>query len=100
MAKYLLIVTNDGYGKRTPLTEFRPRKRAAKGVSGIAIEGESNVIAAVPVSERGEAIITTANGRVLRLALSEIRVASRSARGSRLIALEEGDSVVSVAVTT
>lgn len=100
MVKYLLIVTNDGYGKRTPLTEFRPRKRASKGVSGIPAEGESNVVAAVPVGERGEAIITTATGRVLRLALSEIRVASRSARGSRLISLDEGDCVVSVAIIT
>ncbi|MFA4029749.1 MAG: hypothetical protein GDYSWBUE_001043 [Candidatus Fervidibacterota bacterium] len=97
-AKYVLVVTKNGYAKRVPIEDVRVRKRPAKGVSGVDLAEGDTLIAALPVGEGGEIVVATVQGRVVRLRLEEIKTASRSAKGSRLMVLEEGDSIASVAL--
>ena len=90
----MLIVTSDGYGKRTPVTDFKKRQRGSKGVSGI---GKGQILAAATtVCDDGAVAICSANGMVAVMDASEIRISSRSARGVRLINLDDGDKVVSI----
>lgn len=91
---YLLIVTRDGYAKRTPLDEIKPRRKSAKGTT--TLREELRIGGAAIVSDDGDVLIVTERGRVLRTEVSQIAVLSRSARGGRVIQLEEGDRVVAV----
>ena len=91
---YLLIVTRDGYAKRTPLEEIKPRRKGSKGAS--ALREELKLGGAAVVSDNGDVLIVTARGRVLRTDVREIAVISRTGRGGRVIQLEEGDQVVAV----
>ena len=93
MASHMLIVTSDGYGKRTPLTDFKKRRRGTKGVSGT---GKVQLAAATTVCDDGAVAICSANGMVAVMDASEIRISSRSARGVRLMNLDDGDKVVSI----
>lgn len=95
-AKYVLVVTKNGYAKRVPIENVRLRKRPAKGVSGVDLGEGDTLLAALPVGEEGEILVATAQGRIVRLDLKDIKIASRTAKGSRLMVLEEGDSLASV----
>lgn len=97
-AKYVLVVTKNGYAKRVPIEELRIRKRPAKGVSGIDLTEGDELLTALPVGESGEIVVATKQGRIVRMKLEEIKTASRSAKGSRLLVLEEGDSLASVSL--
>ena len=94
--KYVLIVTSDGYGKRTPVDDFTKRHRGGKGVGAARLDGSSKIAGAAIVGDSGDVVILTANGVGLRTDASEISVAGRGARGVRVISLEDGDRVVSV----
>lgn len=94
MAQYLLLITADGYAKRTPLREFKPRRRGAKGVSGLTAPHELGGAAIVGDDE--EVLVLTRQGVVLRVTVKEVAILSRSGRGGRIIQLREGDRVVSV----
>ncbi len=93
----LLLVTENGYGKRTPLEEFPVQGRGGKGVLGIKVDEKTGLIVAVEkVKDDDEIMVTTLNGKIIRIATAEVRIVGRYAKGVKLIDLDEGDKVVSV----
>ncbi|HSG27509.1 MAG TPA: DNA gyrase subunit A [Candidatus Krumholzibacterium sp.] len=93
----LLIVTENGYGKRTKISEFRNIKRGGKGVVCIPTQGRNGDLVTVKeVIEDDEAMIITKNGMIIRCPVRGISLIHRPAQGVRVINLNEGDSVVDV----
>jgi DNA gyrase subunit A len=97
----LLVVTMNGYGKRTPLSEYVTKGRATLGVKTIdtkAIKAIGRIASARVVKKKDDLTIISANGVVLRTNIGDIKRAGRATRGVRVINLGKGDSVASVAV--
>ena len=90
----ILSVTEKGYGKRTPITDYRLQSRAGKGVINVkTTERNGKVVGVLSVTEESEVMIISQQGKITRLDSSKIRESGRSAQGVRLIALEEDDRV-------
>ncbi len=97
---YLLVVTEKGYGKRTPLADYPRKHRATYGVRTLATgagERVGPIVAARVVQESDHLTLISTGGIVLRTRVADISVMGRSARGVRLMRLQENDSVASVA---
>lgn len=94
----VLSVTENGYGKRTPLAEYRLQHRAGQGVINIKTsERNGLVIGSCRVRGPADVILITAYGKIIRLETETIRkTATRAAQGVKLIDLEEGDKVADV----
>ncbi len=93
----VLTATAKGYGKRTPISEYRKSRRGTQGV--IAIDtGERNgaLVAAALVEETDELMLMTDGGVLIRTRVAEIRETGRAAQGVRLINLDEGEKLVSL----
>jgi DNA gyrase subunit A len=96
----LLVLSETGYGKRVPLTEFRLKHRGGQGVRLIALEGrKTGVVAAVQqVTDLDEELVLiSAHGQVVRTELNTINRYSSGARGVIVMRLNEGDRVVGIA---
>jgi len=96
----LLVLSETGYGKRVPLTEFRLKHRGGQGVRLIALEGrKTGAVAAVQqVTDMDEELVLiSAHGQVVRTELSTINRYSPSARGVIVMRLNEDDRVVGIA---
>jgi len=94
--KYILSVTENGFGKRTSYYDYRVTNRGGKGIIGIInSERNGNVAASFPVDEGDEIILSTDKGRVIRCAAKEIRSAGRNTQGVRIIKLSGEEKVVS-----
>ena len=96
----LLVVTTNGYGKRTPLKNYPTKGRATRGVQTIdkkALGTIGRIASARVVQEPDHLTIITSNGVVIRTLVEQITQAGRATRGVHLINLQEGDSVASVA---
>ncbi|HLI35235.1 MAG TPA: DNA gyrase C-terminal beta-propeller domain-containing protein, partial [Terriglobia bacterium] len=90
----ILSITEKGYGKRTPITEYRLQSRAGKGVINVkTTERNGKVVAVLSVAEDSEVMLISQQGKITRLDSGEIRECGRSTQGVRLITLEEGDQV-------
>jgi DNA gyrase subunit A len=99
LATLMLTVAEKGYGKRTPLAEYRVTSRGGKGVINLkTTERNGSVVAALQVTEDADVMIITSVGKVIRVHANEIREAGRSTQGVRLLRLEEGDKVAAAAV--
>src|SRR5579859_732799 len=95
----MLTVAEKGYGKRTPLAEYRITARGGKGVTNMKTTDRNGfVVATLQVTEESDVMIITHDGKVIRVHANEIREAGRSTQGVRLLRLEEGDSVAAAAV--
>lgn len=93
----LLVVTENGYGKRSKLEEYRKTSRGAKGVKTIKIsERNGKVITMISVSEDSDIMFTTNTGRVLRISVSSLRVMGRVTQGVCLMRILEDEKIVSV----
>jgi len=93
----LLTVTGKGYGKRTPMAEYRLTKRGGKGIINSKIGEPQGVVAGIEkVSEEDELMMVTSSGMILRIPVKEIPVRGRNTRGVRLIRLKEDDRVVAI----
>ncbi len=94
--KFVLSVTENGYGKRTSHYDFRVTNRGGKGIIGIVNSSRNgNVSSSFPVNEGDEVIISTNKGRVIRTSVKEIRIAGRNTQGVRIIKLSGDEKVVS-----
>ena len=94
--KFILSVTENGFGKRTTSNEFRVTNRGGKGIIGIVNSSRNgNVSSSFPVFEGDEILISTNKGRVIRVAVKEIRIAGRNTQGVRIIRLSGDEKVVS-----
>ncbi len=93
----VMIITNDGFGKRTPVSEFRAQNRGGIGLISTKFKNaQSRVTNTAIVSEKDELMLVSANGVVVRLQASDISRQSRMATGVRLQNLDEHDYVASV----
>ncbi len=91
----ILIATENGYGKRSPIEEYRLQKRGGKGLIGIKrSERNGNVIAAKQVDDEEQVILIADSGKMIRMDLGSVRVIGRSTQGVTLINLEENEKVV------
>jgi len=94
----LLTVCALGYGKRTPLAEYRVQNRGGKGLIDIQTsERNGTVVAVAKVTDADEVMLTTSGGMVIRTPVDMIRTIGRNTQGVRLIKLDEGDAVSSLA---
>jgi DNA gyrase subunit A len=94
----VLTVTANGYGKRTPIAEYRLQSRGGKGIINIKTTGRNGPVVGAKfiVSDEGVMLITE-KGMIIRLDTADISTIGRNTQGVRLIQLEEGDHLVSVA---
>ena len=94
--KYILAITENGFGKRTSFYDYRVTNRGGKGIIGIDTSSRNgNVASSFPVNGGDEIVISTNKGRVIRCAVKEIRVAGRNTQGVRIIKLSGEEKVVS-----
>ena len=95
---YLLVVSENGMGKRTAMSEFVVQNRGGKGVKCYKItEKTGNVIGAKAVNEENEIMMITTEGIIIRLQCSDISILGRITSGVKLINLSEGVTVASFA---
>jgi DNA gyrase subunit A len=95
----ILSVTEQGYGKRTPVEEYRLQTRGGKGVINVKTTTKNgNVVGIMLVDETSEAMLISQFGKIIRIDTKTIREAGRSTQGVRLLHLEEGDRVASAVV--
>ena len=94
--KFILSITENGYGKKTSHYEYRVTNRGGKGIIGIVNSPRNgNISSSFPVFEGDEIMISTDKGRVIRVAVKEIRTAGRNTQGVRIIKLSGDEKVVS-----
>ena len=94
--KFILSITENGFGKKTLHTEYRVTNRGGKGIIGIVNSPRNGSIASsFPVFDGDEIMISTNKGRVIRVAVKEIRTAGRNTQGVRIIKLSGDEKVVS-----
>jgi len=90
----ILTITENGYGKRTSVKDYRKTARGGKGVINLKISAKTgDVVNAVSVNDGDGIIMTTAKGIVIRTSLKNIRVMGRSAQGVRIVKLAQEDKV-------
>ena len=94
--EYVLSITENGYGKRSSLSDFRVTNRGGKGIIGIVnSKRNGNVTSNLIVSDKDQIILSTDKGRVIRVQVKEIRIAGRNTQGVRIIKLSGEEKVVS-----
>ena len=93
----VLVLSENGFGKRTDLDEYRVTNRGGKGVKTINITDKTgDLIAIQAVTDENDLMIINRSGLTIRTAVSQIRVAGRATQGVRIINLREGDAIASV----
>ena len=98
LTSLMLTISEKGYGKRTPLAEYRITSRGGKGVINLkTTDRNGSVVATLQVSEDSDVMIITEFGKIIRVHSNEIREAGRSTQGVRLLRLEEQDKIAAAA---
>ncbi|HOM61627.1 MAG TPA: DNA gyrase subunit A [Anaerohalosphaeraceae bacterium] len=94
----LLTICENGYGKRTPIEEYRPQNRGGLGLINMkTTERNGKVVALKTVHDDDELMLITANGMMIRTGLEQVREIGRNTAGVRMITLKEGDKLVAAA---
>jgi DNA gyrase subunit A len=94
----LLTVCENGYGKRTPVEEYRLQSRGGKGIIDIKTSDRNGkVVNLLAVADDDEVMLITKDGQIVRTKVGEISIVGRNTQGVRCIGLNEGDKLVSVA---
>ena len=94
--KFVLSISENGYGKKTSHLDYRVTNRGGKGIIGIVNSPRNgNITSSFPINEGDEILISTNKGRVIRVAVREIRTAGRNTQGVRIIKLSGEEKVVS-----
>ena len=97
----ILMVTENGYGKRTPLEEYKTQSRGGVGIiTQKTTDKVGNVVGTRSVLDTDEVMITTDKGQVIRMMCSDISVVGRNTQGVRLINLNEEEKVTGLALIT
>lgn len=95
--RHIFVVSENGYGKRSLLEDYRITKRGAKGVKTINITEKTGALIAIKgVNDENDLMIINKSGITIRVAVSNIRLAGRATQGVRLINIKEGDSIAAV----
>ncbi len=94
----LLTVTEQGYGKRTEIDEYRVQTRGGVGIINIATSNRNGIVVGISyVQEGDEMLLITQQGMILRMQTNDIRAIGRATQGVKLIDIEGDDRVVSIA---
>jgi DNA gyrase subunit A len=94
----LFTVTENGYGKRTQVSEYRIQSRGGKGVINIkTTEKVGHVVGVILVNGHDEVMLIGASGNIIRIGVQDVRIIGRSTQGVRLIRIQEGDHLAAVA---
>jgi DNA gyrase subunit A len=95
----ILSLGENGYGKRTPLEDYRLTGRGGKGVINMKTTKKTgNVVAILSVKEDSDIVIVSQSGKIIRIEANTIRQVGRSSQGVRLVSLDEGDQVAAASV--
>jgi len=94
----LLVVGENGYGKRTPLSDYRPQGRGGMGILTMNVTAKTgHIVGAETVEEDDRLLVMTSTGKAIRIRVKDIRTVGRIAQGVKLIDLAAGDTVRSIA---
>jgi len=95
---FVFTATDGGYGKKTPIEEYRLQGRGGIGIKAAKIDEDSrgSLVSALVISDSDEVLAITSGGTVMRTAASEVRQTGRDSMGVRLVNLDEGVSLLSV----
>jgi DNA gyrase subunit A len=95
---YLLVVTENGYGKRTPMAEYRLQSRDGVGIITIKTNDRNGVVVGARlVSESDDLLVISSNGYMTRMAVSDIRAIGRNTQGVRIMSLQENERIQGIA---
>jgi DNA gyrase subunit A len=95
---HLLSVTENGYGKRSEVTEYRYQGRGGSGVINVKVTEKNGAVVGIKsVTDADQLLLITERGQLIRMKVKDIRETGRAAQGVRVIQLEEGDRVVGIA---
>lgn len=95
----IFALSENGYGKRTPVDEYRKTARGGKGVKTLQVTDKTgNLVAISPASNGEEIIIICQSGTMIRTTMKEINVQGRATQGVRLIRIQEDDSISSISL--
>ena len=95
--QYLLVLTENGYGKRTEIKDYRIQGRGGSGIkTGNVTSKTGSIIAAKVISDEEDLIVISRKGQVIRTIINQIPKLSRATQGVRVMRLDEGDKVASV----
>ena len=95
--RYILSVSENGYGKRSSHLDYRVTNRGGKGIIGIINSARNgNIASSIVVNDTDEILLSTDKGSIMRCAVKEIRIAGRNTQGVRIKKLSETEKVVSV----
>ena len=98
-SRFLFSVTDEGYAKRTPVSEFRRQNRGGLGVRAMRLSDErGGLVAALVVSEEDEVISFKASGQVIRSAVADVSPTGRDTMGVKFVGIKGDDQVVAVTV--
>ena len=96
-AHSILVVSENGYGKRSDFDEYRKTNRGGKGVKTLQITDKTGPLVAMKnVTDENDLMIINRSGLTIRMAVSDIRVAGRATQGVRLINIKDGDSIAAI----
>ena len=96
-AHSILVVSENGFGKRSDFDEYRKTNRGGKGVKTLNItEKTGSLVAMKNVTDENDLMIINKSGLTIRMAVSDIRVAGRATQGVKLINIKEGDSIAAI----
>ena len=98
MESNILVVSSNGYGKRSRLEDYRVTNRGGKGVKTISItEKTGDLVAIKNVDDSNGLMIINKSGIAIRMAVEDLRVMGRATQGVKLINIKDGDSIAAVA---
>jgi DNA gyrase subunit A len=93
----VLVVSEKGYGKRTPVEEYRITNRGGKGVKTINVtEKTGNLVGILDVSEKEDLMITCVSGITIRMSIAQISELGRATQGVKLIRLDDDDQIAAI----
>jgi DNA gyrase subunit A len=93
-----LSVCENGYGKRTPIEEYRVQSRGGKGIYTIKVTDRNGpVVGVMQVAEDDHLMVMTSSGKVIRFVVNEVGIIGRLTQGVRLVNLDEGEKIISLA---
>jgi DNA gyrase subunit A len=99
VADKILTVTENGYGKRTQLDQYRLQSRGGKGVINVRTNARNGkVVGVLLVSENSEGMVISQYGQIIRIPTDQVRQASRATQGVRLLSLDPGDRVAAAVI--
>ena len=95
----LLVVTENGFAKQTPLKEYRIQSRGGSGIKVAKITAKTGFIVAIQIiSEEEELLALSSKGQIIRTKISAIRTAGRATSGVKIMKLKEKDKVMGVVI--